>query len=1076
MVQEQEAKPKTWGRFKLVSRVGTGGMGDVYKAFDPNLNRYIALKILRYENPEVLKRFVREARAQAQVEHRHVCKIYESGECDGHPYIAMQYIDGENLHEISDELNLEEKLRIMKDVALGLHAAHRQGLIHRDVKPANVMVTQTEEGQWKPYVMDFGIAREQSAPGLTATGMLVGTPFYLSPELATGKKESLDRRCDIYSLGVTLYELLSGSVPFKGDTPVDILLKVIEKDPPPLRKVNPRIPLDVETIVMKCMEKDPNRRYGSAKEVAEDIQRYFDGDPITARPVTITYRIKRKLTKHKWPALAIGIASILVMVLIGLWLQAKWAASQRALLAQELGQEVEKIESTIRYAHLLPLHNISREKNMIRERINKIEEKMKEVGKMGLGPGHYAMGRGFMALQEYDKAKDHLEKSWKADYQAPGVAYELGQALGELYLKESEKANRIDNKELREARIKEIEKTFREPAVRFLLQAGQIQDESQDYIVALISFYEKKFTKALHILQGAIKKAAAGAPWLYQAKILEGNIHLAIGKEKNNYDEAMESFSRAEQAFQQVIRIGESDVRGYIGLSHVMERKMRLRIHTKGGDVHPLVEEAITQCQKALQIEPGKVDVYVMQSSVYRWLGRHLMILGQNPLQEFNQSIMLAQNAIELQKENFEAYTIIGITNRLKGQYQMNHGVDPTETFRTAAENFKKAIQLNPNYVMAYNGMGNVYIRKAQYEMTQGRDPDESLKQAVSTFEKALSINPNLVNLHNGLAGALWFQGGAMMARGQDPRPAFLKASQSLKNAININPSFVHFYSNLGFVYMDVGRYELNHGFAPTNTVNKAVEYFEKAIEINPKGNELYLGLVSVSSISIKYDYMMGKEFSKRISQAANYFKEGLEANPNDPSLYIRMTGNYITQARYQLDRGKSPLNILEQADQLLHKAKTINPNHYEIYVLDGEISLLKARWRAEKKQNPGPYFEKTDVSLKRAEELNPKDIHLHLTRARLYWAKAEWKISRGLSTRKEVTEGLSSLEKALAINADCAESYTVKGVLLQIRSRTAPDKQTRLADEKEASASLVKGIEINRNLKYLFEPFLRNF
>jgi serine/threonine-protein kinase len=1076
MTKEQGAKPETWGRFKLVSRVGTGGMGDVYKAFDPNLNRYIALKILRYEDPDVLKRFVREARAQAQVEHPHVCKIYESGECDGHPYIAMQYIDGKNLHEISAQLNLEEKLRIMKDVTLGLHAAHRQGLIHRDVKPANIMVAQTEEGQWKPYVMDFGIAREQAAPGLTATGMLVGTPFYLSPELATGKKESLDRRCDIYSLGVTLYELLSGSVPFKGDTPVDILLKVIEKDPPPLRKVNPRIPPDVETIVVKCMEKDPNRRYGSAKEVAEDIQRYLDGDPITARPVTITYRLRRKLTKHKWPAVSIGIASVLVIVLIALWLQARWAASQRAVIAQELGQEVEKIESTIHYAHLLPLHNISREKNNIRERINLIEEKMKKVGKMGLGPGHYAMGRGFMALQEYGKARDHLEKAWETGYRTPGVAYELGRALGELFLKESEKANRIDNKELREARLKEVEKTFREPAVGFLSQAGQIQDESQDYIAALISFYEKKFTKALYILQGAMKKTAEGTPWLYQAKILEGNIYLEIGRGKNNYDEAMENFSRAEQAFQQVIRIGESDVRGYIGLSQVIERKMRLLIHSRGGDVHPLVEEAVTQCQKALRIEPGKADVYVMQSSVYRWWGRHLMILGQNPLESFNQSITLAQNAIELQKENFEADTIIGITNRLKGQYQMSHGLDPTETFRTAAESFKKAIQLNPNYVMAYNGMGNVYIRKAQYEMNQGKDPDESMEQAVSTFEKALSINPDLVNLHNGLAGALWFQGGTMMARGQDPRPAFFKAIQSLKNAIKINPSFSHFYSNLGFVYMDVGRYELNHGINPTETVNQAVTYFERAIEINPKGNELYQGLVSMSSIQITYDYMMGKDFSERVSRAADYFKGGLEANPNDPLLYIRMAGNYIIQARYHMDRGKFPLNILEQAESLQNKARAINPKSHEIYVQDGEIQLLEARWRAERKQNPRSYFEKAGLSLNRAGALNPKDIRLHLTRARLYWAKAEWKISRRLSAVKELTEGLSSLEKALAINADCAEAYAVKGVLLQLRSRIALNKEIRLTDEKEASASLVKGIVINQNLKFLFEPFLKNF
>jgi serine/threonine-protein kinase len=269
---DKETKPKTWGRFTLELLLGKGGVGDVYKAYDPNLKRYIALKLLRHVDPEVVKRFLREARAQAQVEHMHVCKIYESGEYGGLPYIAMQYIDGQTLNELSNKLTLEEKIRIMKDVALGLHAAHRKGLIHRDVKPANIMVNQTEEGYWKPYVMDFGIAREQEAPGLTVTGVVMGTPFYMSPEHIMGKLENMDRRCDIYSLGVTMYELLSGNPPFKGDTPMDTFMNVIHKDAQPLRKINPRIPNDIDTIVMKCIEKDPNRRYNSAKELAEDLQ------------------------------------------------------------------------------------------------------------------------------------------------------------------------------------------------------------------------------------------------------------------------------------------------------------------------------------------------------------------------------------------------------------------------------------------------------------------------------------------------------------------------------------------------------------------------------------------------------------------------------------------------------------------------------------------------------------------------------------------------------------------------------------------------------------------------------------
>lgn len=1074
-VPPQGTDTTTWGRFQLVELLGTGGMGDVYKAYDPNLGRYIALKILRHEEPETLNRFLREARAQAKVEHPHICKIYESGEYCGHPYIAMQYIDGNNLKELDPKLTLEEKLGIIKEVALGLQAAHRQGLIHRDVKPTNIMVTQTEEGNWKPFIMDFGIAREQEASGLTSTGVVVGTPFYMSPEHAKGKVTNLDRRSDIYSLGITLYELLTGIVPFQGDTPVEVLIKVIDKEPPPIRKIYPRIPVDIETIVMKCLEKDPNRRYASAKDLAEDIQHYLDGDPIKARPATLTYRIKRKLVKHKWPSIVVGAAFLVIIVLIGLWLHTQWTSSKRALIAQQLGQEVEKIESTIRYAHLLPLHNISREKTTIREKIKAIEEKMKEVGKVGLGPGYYAMGRGFMALQEYAKAKDHLEKAWAVDYQTPEVAYELGMAMGELYLKEGEIVNRIDDKDLREVRKNEIEETYREPAVHYLKQAGEIRHESKDYIDALVAFYEKKYQEALGILQTAMKNAREGTPWLYEANILEGNIYLAIGKEKTDFQEAMEIFSRAEQAYQQVIKIGESDIRGYVGLSRVLNHKIRIILHAKGGDLQPLVEKAIHQCQHALGIDPELADIYVMESSVYRWLGRSQFFAGKNPIPAFNQSAEAAQNALKLQDDNFEAYTIIGTINRFKAEYQMEHGEDPAGEFQLAAWNFNKAIEFNPNYVIAYNGLGNVYVRKAEYEMNQGKNPDALLEKGIEALKKALSINPKWVDLYNGLAGALWVKGGVLMAQGKDPRSSLLEAIQSLEKAIEINPSIVHFYSNLGFVYMDLGRYELNYGFAPTNTLNKALAYFEKAVAINPEGNELYIGLVSVSSIQTEYNYMKGENGAKLVSQAADYFKRGLQVNPNTHLLYMRTAESYITQARFQLEHNDSPVSMLIQAGNLLEKAKSINPKSYEIYVLESAISLLKARWALKKRQNPELSFKNAEDFLEQAAALNPKNIALHLGRARLYWRKAEWKILQDQfsSAGEYITAGQTSLQQALSINANYAETYALQGVLLLLSSKITTDKSTRLAREVEAGSALREAIRINQNLKFLFSPFL---
>jgi serine/threonine-protein kinase len=160
---------QNWEKYRFVSFIGEGGMGRVYKALDPRLNRHVALKFIRGDDPAALGRFTREARAQARVEHEHVCKVYETGDVEGRMYIAMQYIDGLTLSALRDQLTLEQKVKLLKEAAEGIQAAHRLGLIHRDIKPGNIMVEKTEEG-WHPYVLDFGLARETQAAGITVSG------------------------------------------------------------------------------------------------------------------------------------------------------------------------------------------------------------------------------------------------------------------------------------------------------------------------------------------------------------------------------------------------------------------------------------------------------------------------------------------------------------------------------------------------------------------------------------------------------------------------------------------------------------------------------------------------------------------------------------------------------------------------------------------------------------------------------------------------------------------------------------------------------------------------------------------
>jgi serine/threonine-protein kinase len=201
---ESALPPSLRERYEDIRLLGEGGMGTVYRGRDKRLGRLVALKLLRRADPDLARRLLQEARAQARVQHEQVCRVYEAGEADGEPFIAMQYIEGQALDRAKERMTLEQKVKVIREVAAALHEAHRIGLVHRDIKPGNILVETGEDGAFKPYIADFGLARDVSQEGQTMTGAVLGTPAFMAPEQARGEVRSLDRRTDVYSLGATL--------------------------------------------------------------------------------------------------------------------------------------------------------------------------------------------------------------------------------------------------------------------------------------------------------------------------------------------------------------------------------------------------------------------------------------------------------------------------------------------------------------------------------------------------------------------------------------------------------------------------------------------------------------------------------------------------------------------------------------------------------------------------------------------------------------------------------------------------------------------------------------------------------
>jgi tetratricopeptide (TPR) repeat protein/predicted Ser/Thr protein kinase len=382
--------PLSIGRYRVLRVLGKGGMGIVYEAQQEQPRRTVALKVIKpgLANPDLFRRFEHESQALARLQHPGIAQIYEAGTADAgfgpQAYYAMEFIRGQSLREYAEahRLNTRQRLEIIAKICDAVHHAHSRGLIHRDLKPANIVVD--EAGQ--PKILDFGVARfSDSGPEVTlhtVTGQIIGTPAYMSPEQIEADPLEVDIRTDVYALGVILYELLADRLPYRVSAKLHEAAQTIrEQDPSPLSSVNRIYRGDIETIVSKALEKDKTRRYASAAELAGDIRRFLNDEPIAARPPSVSYQLQKFARRHK--SLVRGVATVFLVLISGIIFTTSEAmrarrAEQAALVQRDRATAAEQTATNERNRALSAQEEAVRaEAQAVRERNTAVSERQR---------------------------------------------------------------------------------------------------------------------------------------------------------------------------------------------------------------------------------------------------------------------------------------------------------------------------------------------------------------------------------------------------------------------------------------------------------------------------------------------------------------------------------------------------------------------------------------------------------------------------------------------------------------------------------------------------------------------------
>lgn len=738
------------GHWQIKKLIGTGGMSIVYlvERNDDQLNQQAALKIIPngLANKSMIDRFVRERQILSDLHHPNIAQLYDAGVTDQDlPWFVMEYIQGEDIITYAENnvLNIEQRIYLIKQVCDALAYAHAHGVVHRDIKPNNLMVDRDKNIK----LLDFGIASSEQQQSLTMTGAVIGTPGYMSPEQAKGLTNQIDRRSDIFSLGVLLYKLIKHDMPFRAESISEISYKIIHDEPTLLGS---QIPIELQAITFKCLEKKVEKRYSSVKHLQDDLDAYLNGDVVSARKVTFIGRLIKKIKKNVLLSSFLFIALISTIFGISYGIYQSFESVKKLQVSEKYLAKTQELKAKIRRSHMMPLHDIKLEYKVVESEIEKLRKEIENSDIDNSGLSFFALGEAYFNMKKYAKAYDYFEKAKVQGWQSKELSSGLGLTLLEIWHQEEAKSKSMNNEDKKQF-LASAKKVTLLPAIQYLKEA-QLGASNVNYLAAQMAYGEKDYDKALEYADKEIKTN----PWHYEALRLASEIYTnkfrAIGQTQG-YDVAVKYLDLSNEKLDAAIDIGRSDPQNYLSrCSNARVDVQVKKILRRGDDVELAFSVGEKACYNALKLKPNASDLWSNLSLMYRSIAVWHDADDELSMGYYQQALEAAENGLKTSPNDVKllSYKIRPLV--AMGEMAVKNEQDPNEYFKTASQTADFAIKANPEYRSAWKEMGWFQITYANYFFKGINDLESAEKHydlARSAYKKMNSLDPSIIGVVN---------------------------------------------------------------------------------------------------------------------------------------------------------------------------------------------------------------------------------------------------------------------------------------------------------------------------------------